>query len=125
MRILIVEDSAIVAERILRMLSELPGEVRIVGRVESAPDALEAIEKYSPDVVILDIRLSRGNGLDVLQQMPRGEQRPIVLVLTNYALRPIAQRCLEAGADFIFDKSTEFEKVLDTILQLMQQNETR
>ena len=68
-----------------------------------------------PDVVILDIRMPDGSGIDVLQTIKQGEPAPAVIVLTNYPYPAYRQKCLQAGADFFLDKSTEFDQIPELI----------
>ncbi len=75
-------------------------------------------------MVILDIRMSDGSGIDVLPEIKKGNQSPLVIVLTNYPYPQYRRKCIEAGADFFFDKSTEFDKVTE-VLRHMKQNQSR
>lgn len=114
MKVFIADDSAIVRERLIEMLSELP-EIEIIGQAEDGLQAKNLITKLNPDVVILDIRMRRENGIDLLQNIKRDKQAPIVIMLTNYPYPQYRKKCMEAGADFFFEKSTEFEKVTEVL----------
>ncbi len=107
---MIVDDSRIVRERLIAMLNELPG-VEIVGQAASVPEAIETIRRLMPDTVILDIRMPGGTGLDVLRDIKQLDPAPLVIVLTNYAAPAYREKCRQAGADFFFDKSTEFDRI--------------
>lgn len=67
------------------------------------------------DVVILDIRMPGRNGLDVLRDIKEGSPESKVIILTNYPYPQYRRRCMEEGADFFFDKSSEFEKVTEVL----------
>jgi DNA-binding NarL/FixJ family response regulator len=114
MKVFIVDDSRIVRERLVYMLSELNG-VEIAGQAENAPEATASIQTAKPDVVILDIRIPGGSGIDVLQQIKQASPAPIVIMLTNYAGLQYRKKCMDARADYFLDKSTEFEKVMEVI----------
>ena len=118
-RVLIVDDSALIRERLKTMLSEIAG-VEIVGQAEDKMEAIASNERLHPDVVILDIRLPRGDGIEVLQHIKRDTPSVIVIMLTNYSYPQYRQKCLKAGADFFFDKSTEFDKVIAVLQRLSQ-----
>lgn len=109
-KILIADDSLIVRERLVTMLDELAG-IEIVGQAENVAEAISAIRRLQPHIVILDIRMPGGSGIDVLQQIKQDEVRPIVIILTNYPYPGYRQKCLQAGADFFLDKSTEFDQI--------------
>jgi len=119
MKIFIADDSAVVRERLIEMLSELP-EIEIIGQAQDGLEATNLIKKLNPDVVILDIRMPRENGIDVLQNIKRDKQAPIVIMLTNYSYPQYRKKCMEAGADFFFEKSTEFEKVMEVVKRVKQ-----
>jgi DNA-binding NarL/FixJ family response regulator len=109
-KVFIVDDSLIVREHLVTMLDELVG-IEIVGQAENVADAISGIRTLRPDVVILDIRMPGGNGIDVLQTIKQDEAAPMVIILTNYPYPGYRQKCLQAGADFFLDKSTEFGQI--------------
>ena len=63
LKVFITDDSVLVRERLVGLISELEA-VELVGQAESAPEAIEAIPRLRPNVVILDIRLPGGNGIE-------------------------------------------------------------
>lgn len=125
MRVFMADDSPLVLERLAQMLAELPGAVELIGQASQAPEAAEAIRKLKPDVVILDIRMPGGSGIDVLRQIKRERPAPVVLMLTNYSYPKYRDMCMAIGADFFLDKSTEFEKIPQIFQRLMQNRRVR
>jgi DNA-binding NarL/FixJ family response regulator len=109
-KVFIADDSLIVQEHLVTLLNEL-SEVEIVGQAETVVEAISAIGKLQPDVVILDIRMPDGSGIAVLQSIKQDKPAPVVIVLTNYPYPAYRQKCLQAGADFFLDKSTEFDQI--------------
>jgi len=118
-KVFIVDDSLIVRERLSTMLDELTG-IETVGQAENVAEAVSAIPKLQPDVVILDIRMPDGSGIDVLRTIKQGESSPVIIVLTNYPFPGYRQKCLQAGADFFLDKSTEFDQIPQLFERLKQ-----
>jgi DNA-binding NarL/FixJ family response regulator len=106
----IVDDSLVVREHLVTMLDELAG-VKVVGQAETVAEAIDLIGKLQPNVVILDIRMPDGSGIDVLQTIKKNKPAPVVIVLTNYPYPAYRQKYLRAGADFFLDKSTEFDQI--------------
>jgi len=123
MKVFIADDSQVMRERLIEMLSELP-EIEIIGQVQDGIQATNLIQKLNPDVVILDIRMPRGNGIDALQNIKKNNLAPIVIMLTNYPYPQYQKKCMKAGADYFFDKATEFEKVTEVLGQLIQDSPT-
>ena len=122
MKVFIADDSAVFRERLTEMLSDLP-EIEIIGQAEDGIQATNLIEKLNPNVVILDIRMPRGNGMDVLQNIKKNNPALIVIMLTNYPYPQYRKKCMALGADYFFDKSTEFEKVMEVLEQLIQDSQ--
>ena len=118
MKIFIADDSAVVRERLAAMLSDL-SEVQVVGEAQDAPEATSSIRKLNPDVVVLDIRMPRGNGIEVLEKIKKNNPALTVIMLTNYPYPQYRKKCMKAGADYFFDKSTEFEKVTEVLKELI------
>lgn len=118
MQVFIVEDSTPVRERMVRVLANLPG-VRVIGWAGDAEAATNKILESRPDVVILDIHLDHSTGLTVLDRVKKSSPSPIILVLTNYPFPQYRHRYLDHGADYFFDKSTEFDLAIDTLKRLV------
>ena len=119
MKCFIVDDSELVVERVRALLSNIEG-LEFIGQATNAKDAVEAIERLKPDVVILDIRLIGGNGMNVLERIKKEQSPPVVIMLTNYPYPQYRKKCRELGAEYFFDKVTEidnFVKVLRTLAQ--------
>ena len=110
MTLLIADDSDSIVQRLVTMLAGVDG-LEIVGRAGTVLEASRAVRSLKPDVMILDVRMPGGSGIDVLEGMKRDRVTPIVIVLTNYHHPQYRRKCLESGARFFLDKSTEFENV--------------
>ncbi len=110
LKVLIADDSDILRDRLIHLLSDNPS-IGIIGEARDGIGAMVLIEKYKPDVVILDIRMPRENGFDVLRHVKEHKPAPIVMMLTNYPFKQYKERCLRDGADYFLDKATEFEKI--------------
>jgi DNA-binding NarL/FixJ family response regulator len=116
MRVFLVEDSPLIRKRIADSLGSLGG-FEVIGYSESESEAIQAIAAAAPDIVITDIRLKEGNGIEVVRrahQMPKG-QRPRIFVLSNYAYPEYKRECELAGAENFFDKSSEYDMLLDAM----------
>ncbi|MBW7996513.1 MAG: response regulator transcription factor [Candidatus Glassbacteria bacterium] len=114
MKVLIADDSEIMCEHLTDALTGY-SDIEIVGRAGDGRQAVESIRKLEPDVVILDIRMQNGNGIEVLEQVKKDKLPPVVIMFTNYPFPQYRKKCAEAGADFFFDKSSESHKVIETL----------
>jgi len=118
MKVFIVDDSKIVRDRLVILVSDLK-KIEVIGQAKSTRQAIVAIRKLKPDVVILDIRMRDGNGIEVLANIKKNKSSPVIIMLTNYPYPQYRKKCLDAGADFFFDKSTEFERVIEVCQDLI------
>jgi DNA-binding NarL/FixJ family response regulator len=114
MRLFVADDTEFLRGRLVEALSEIEG-VEIVGQEGDAANTIKAVGRLKPDLVILDIRMPGGNGIVALEKIKNIEDPPIVIMFTNYPYLQYRKRCLDAGADFFFYKSMEFEKLIDVI----------
>ena len=85
--------------------------------VGTAADESVAVDWLRPDgehcdLVIIDIFLRAGTGLEVLRRARLLRPEARLVVLTNYATPDMRRRCIQLGADRVFDKSAELEELL-------------
>lgn len=109
----LVEDSPLIRQDLVATLEELAG-VHVVGWAsgESAAVGWLANPEHCPGLVIVDLFLEDGSGLGVLRAMHQRAQPLRTVVLSNYATPEVRQRCLDLGADRVFDKSGDIEDLL-------------
>jgi len=92
--------------------------VEVVAEASNAQEGLDLTQSLHPDVVILDIRMSGRSSTGMLEDMKTLKQRPKLIIMTNYPYVAYPRRCLELGADYFFDKPTQFERVLDVTREM-------
>jgi DNA-binding NarL/FixJ family response regulator len=114
LKVFLVEDSVSVRQRIAASLRMIDG-VSVVGEAEDAGMALVAIEASRPDIVIVDLRLADGNGFALLRALARHTPPVVTVVLTNHSGLAFRHACQEAGVDYFFDKTAEFDHARKTI----------
>jgi DNA-binding NarL/FixJ family response regulator len=109
----IVEDSQVIRENLIATLEEL-GPVEVVGTAEDESTAVQWLKQPGNhfDLVIVDIFLSGGSGLGVLRATNTLKQGQKMVVLSNYATADMRRKCLELGADRVFDKSNEIDALI-------------
>jgi DNA-binding NarL/FixJ family response regulator len=115
MNVLVVEDAPEVRKRLVAMLRAVPG-VDVVGEAESVRGAVDGALAASVDVMLLDLQLADGSGLDVLAAVKPQRPQLYVIVLSNFAnATQYRDASLAAGADVVLDKTTEFGRVRDIL----------
>jgi len=92
----------------------------IVGHADTAQTAIHDIALVKPDVVVIDVALSRGNGFDVLKSLRDHPpaKLPVRVVLTNYTLATYRNAAKRLGADYFLDKSSQIPELLRVIRSL-------
>jgi DNA-binding NarL/FixJ family response regulator len=95
--------------------------VEVAGVATDGRQGLEAISRLRPDVVILDIRMPGMGGIELLESLQDGDVSPTIVVLTNFPYPAYRKRCQELGAEYFFDKSTEFAAAVE-VLERMAAN---
>jgi len=118
LRVFLVEDSAILRDRLAETFATW-ANVEMVGHAETEAAAEAALRTQNWDVLIVDLQLLHGTGLGVLRSL-RSHRKPgtTVIVLTNYAIPSYRACSLELGADYFFDKASDFSQIKDVFNEL-------
>ena len=122
-KVLIVDDSALIGSR-LRLQIGGVAEVEISGIATDITSAMAIIQNQKPDVVILDIYLKEdapaNSGITLLTMLRKSHKHLQIIMLTNLSGPEYQEKCMELGANFFLDKSSEFEKIPELLLQIHQ-----
>jgi DNA-binding NarL/FixJ family response regulator len=118
-RVFIVEDSPSIRSRLVEMVSEIDG-VCVVGEAETTADAVAGIQATKPHCVVLDFQLIGGTGVDVMRAVRPGSPEIGFVVLTNHASAQYRRLCEAAGADWFLDKSAEFGRLKEVVVECIQ-----
>jgi len=98
-RVLVVEDSTVLREFLVHLLNS-SAELRVVGTAANGEEALEAVERWRPDVITMDINMPRMNGFEATRRIMETRPTPIVIVSGSWDPEEVATsfRAVEAGA---------------------------
>jgi DNA-binding NarL/FixJ family response regulator len=113
-RVLIVDDDALVRAGLTMMLSGTE-DVLIVGEASDGSEVPAAVATYAPDVVLMDIRMPRVDGLAATEQLRARPDAPEVIVLTTFDADDHVVRALQAGAGGFLLKDTPPPEILRAI----------
>lgn len=116
LRLLIVDDHAIVREGYRRLL-ERRADLRIVAEAATAEEGYALFKTHEPDVVLLDLGLGRGSGLQLLTQMLQRRSDAVVLVFSMHAEPIYAVQALRAGARGYVTKGSPPQVLIDGVYQ--------
>lgn len=113
-RIVLVDDQTLVRQGI-RSLLELAGDIAIVAEASDGDEGLIAIAREKPDVVLLDVRMPRKNGLDVLRALKSAGAVPPVILLTTFDDDEALFEAVRAGARGYLLKDVSLEQLTEAI----------
>jgi len=117
-RAIVADDHAVVRRGLRELLSE-SREVAVIGEAGTARETLDQVRSGKWDVLVLDINLPDGSGLDVLRQVKQEYPQLPVLMLTIYAEEQFAVRALRAGAAGYLTKESAPEELVDAIRKVV------
>ena len=105
--VLIVDDNAQL-RRLLHALLQSDGRFQVVGEAADGVEALELVEEFDPELVLLDLSMPVMDGLEVLAHLARREHPPVTVVLSGYADAALREQVLAAGAVMCLEKGLDF-----------------
>lgn len=112
--VFLVEDSPAIRARLAATIRAIEG-TELVGEAGTVAGAIDGIRSTHPGAVILDLQLADGSGLDVLKAVYPAEPALHVAVLTNYATDQHRRACMDAGAEYFLDKSSDFPRIREIV----------
>ena len=114
LRVCVVEDETLVRHGIRKLL-ELGGRVEVVAEARDGEEALTQIDQTKPDVVLLDVRLPRLDGIGVLRALRDKPGAPPCLVLTTFDDREVTLSAIREGARGFLRKDVSLDQLLEAI----------
>lgn len=116
-RVLLVEDHTLVRQG-TKTLIETDPAIQVVGEADTAEAALRLVDELAPDVVLLDIRLKSGTGIDVARALQRKRSASRVLVVTAYDYEQYVLALTKAGVSGYILKDIPPEELIKAIHQV-------
>jgi DNA-binding NarL/FixJ family response regulator len=108
-RVFLADDSQAIRQRVAAMLS--CADIAVVGQGISPRECIAGILDTRPDVVVLDVQLEGGSGLEVLKVVRQASPDVAFVVLSNNSAPAYRKRYLAEGAARFLDKTTEFDQL--------------
>jgi DNA-binding NarL/FixJ family response regulator len=118
-RILLVDDHAIVREGLAEIINSKP-DLEVCGQASAAGRALEAVSRLRPDLVVVDLSLQGGSGLELIKQIKKLHPHLPMLVLSMHDEALYAERCLRAGALGYVMKQEEAGTVMQAVRSVLR-----
>ncbi len=113
-RVMVVDDHKIIADGLERLINE-SDDIRVSGKTHTVAGCLELLKDHQPDVLLLDISMPDGNGIDLCPGIKEKYPQVKVLMLTSYSEFVTITRALNAGADGYVLKNAEMDELIEGI----------
>ncbi len=114
-RVMIVDDHLIIREGLRLMVEEVGEEFQVVGDATDGESALQLVGQLQPDVVLMDLRMPRMDGITAIEHILRQYPQIAIIILTTYNEDDLMIRGLQAGACGYLLKDTGLETLLNAI----------
>ena len=120
-KILSVDNAPIIHKQLEYVLADLE-EVELIGSAKNLTEAYNLIKTKKPDIVILDLKLDNENGIELLEFLTQNNPEIKTIILSNQGDYFYRNKCLQMGANYFLDKSFEFDKLTDCIIEIQDSN---
>jgi DNA-binding NarL/FixJ family response regulator len=120
-KVFLVDDHPVLRQGLGKLINDQP-DMAVCGEAESPPHALEGIGRTKPDLVLLDLSLAGGDGMELCKQLQEQHQGLPVLIISMHDESLYAERCLRAGAMGYVMKQEPPERVMSAIRKVLSGN---
>jgi len=112
--VLLVDDDPLVCQGLTLMLGSAP-DLQIVGTVHDGDEVADAVERDAPQVVLLDVRMARQDGITTAAELARLPHAPRVLMLTTFDHNDVMLRSVRAGAAGLLLKTSSPQQIIQAV----------
>lgn len=118
-RLLVIDDHPLVRERVVELIQREP-DLEVCAEVDSARDAIKAVQQLVPDMAIVDITLKDSYGIELVKQLKDIDPKLLMLVLSMHEESMYGERALRAGAKGYLAKYEASKKIVDAIRRILR-----
>lgn len=118
-RILIVDDHPVVRRGLAELVADEP-DLEVCGEAADAPDALRMVDETNPDLIVVDISLKSGHGIDLIKRIKARNDTVKMLVSSMHDETLFAERALRAGAMGYINKEEASDRVIEAIRHVLR-----
>jgi two-component system, NarL family, response regulator len=117
-RILVADDHPVVREGLVSILRAK--DIRVIGEAGDGEEACRLYDQLSPDILGLDLRMPKKDGLQVVSELMSRTPKPRIVVMTTYDGEEDVRRVLRAGAKGYVLKGTKRDRILETVRKVYE-----
>ena len=118
-RVVLAEDQGMVLGALAALL-EIEGDIQVIAQAHNGREALDAVVKHRPEVLITDIEMPEMTGLEVAAEIQRQRSATRVVILTTFARAGYLRRALEAGASGYLLKDNPADRLADAVRRVQR-----
>ncbi len=118
--LLAIDNSRGVLDRVFKLIEKIPG-VEPIYTLTIAEEITESLRSLRPDVLVMDLYLLDGTVMDVMNDLAFSSNKPVLIILTEQPYEDIEAQLKIAGADYVLNKSLEFELIVKILNQLSEE----
>jgi len=118
-RVMLVDDQTLVRQGV-RSLLELADGIEVVAEAADGVEAIEQVPDVAPDVMLLDIRMPRKNGLEVLKELHEADRLPPTIILTTFDEDDLVLDGIRTGARGYLLKDVSLEELVDAVRRVAE-----
>ena len=119
LRVLLVEDSKVLTERLTEAIRQIP-QVELIGTADTEAAAVASATREAVDVIILDLHLKQGTGFGVMRALATTQLKPRIIVLTNYDLPEYKNAAIALGATHFLDKARDYGRLPEVLHEICE-----
>ena len=120
-RILIADPSEDLRTLFSRLIAREKG-MELVGCVDNGADALSGISEYKPDLVVMELAMSKLDGMELLRRLPESGCRPKIVILSAFSAGSVISECARLGVDYFIPKPCDGSSLINCIRNLLFQD---
>lgn len=117
--LLSVDDSKGILDRLFGLIQAIHG-VELVATCAKLKEISQSVRRFQPDVLVVDLCLLDGTAMDVLKDLGFTEKTLTLIILTEQPYEDIEAQLKALGADFVLNKSLEFESIVEILNRLSE-----
>jgi two-component system, NarL family, response regulator len=117
-RVLVADDHSVVREGLVSILKAK--DIKVIGEASDGEEACRLYDQLSPDILVLDLRMPKKDGLQVVTELMSRTPKPRIIVMTTYEGEEDVRRALRAGAKGYVLKGTKRDRILETVRKVYE-----
>jgi two-component system, NarL family, response regulator len=117
-RVLVADDHPVVREGLVSILKAK--NIKVIGEASDGEEACRLYDQLSPDILVLDLRMPKKDGLQVVTELMSRTPKPRIIVMTTYEGEEDVRRALRAGAKGYVLKGTKRDRILETVRKVYE-----